>query len=168
MTAARYRAVSHSRKTTVMDVALLVAFLMVFCRAAAQPPAEILQALEAAQQAQHQVAAAYGPPNITAASVRRIAKASQPAEGGDSNAAGGTSSPDTGLDHRSSTATTMQPVLSGVEEAVAEGIQVDVQLLMQNPAAAAQVRNMCIASSLARAGKRDISTAACMCQPDLP
>ena len=144
-----------------MDVALLVAVLMVLGHAAAQPPAEILQALEAAQQAQHQVTAVYGPPNITAANVRRIAKASQPAEGG------GRPSTDTGLD-RGSTTTTVQPVLSGVEQAVAEGVPVDVQLLMQNPAAAAQVRNMCIASRLAGVGKCDIGNAACMCQPGMP
>ena len=132
-----------------MGVAPLVAVLMALCHAAAQPPAEILQALEAAQQAQHQVTAAYGQPNITAANVRRIAKASQPAEGGSSSAAGASASTDSPLNRHSSTATVKLPVLSGVEQAMAEGVPVDLQLLKQNPAAAAQVRDTCVANGVA-------------------
>lgn len=138
--AACYEAFSRHMNSTAMDVALLVAVLLALCRAAAQPPAEILQALEAAQQAQHQVVVAYGPPNITAANVRRIANASQPAEG---SAAGGGSSTDdkSALGRSSNTAP-----LSGVEQAMAEGVPVNLHLLMQNPAAAAQVHHACITS----------------------
>jgi hypothetical protein len=137
-------------KATAMGIAPLVAVLMALCHAAAQPPAEILQALEAAQQAQHQMNAAYGTPNITAANVRRIAKASQPAEGGSGSAAGASSSADdnSALDRRSNTAP-----LSGVEQAMAEGVPVNLHLLMQNPAAAAQVRDMWRATSLRAAEK---------------
>lgn len=130
--------------------ALLAALLLIASLSAqlpgagAQRPYDIMARLKAAQQAQAQYAATYGAQNITAAFVRRVAKASRPTAPVGDSGGGGIGGGNGAASIESVSASIERAVasspLSAVEQALALGLPVNFDYLQAHPDVATRVR----------------------------